>query len=134
MPEHTIPDNADPFQHDLNPDMLAGVNDSALEPKVVPPCTVYDIKAINQSLTDLEDFELKQIPIIPEGTRLKQGATYVDLHDPQRQEFTARANMVAGPDNWYVAKTDVPYPLWNYLIGVRDPARLDTTQQTIDEQ
>ncbi len=77
---------------------------------------------------------MKQIPIVPEGTRLKQGATYLDLHAEHPQSFTARANMVAGPDNWYVPKTDVTYPPWNYLIGVREPARLDATQEAIDEQ
>ncbi len=132
MSEPTSQSASDPYQHDLTPDMRASVNDGALAPQ--PGQTAYDIKAVNQHLTDLEDHELKQIPILPAGTRLKQGATYIDLHADQPQEFTARSNMVAGPDNWYAAKTDVPYPLWNYLNGVRDPARLDTTQQTIDEQ
>jgi hypothetical protein len=125
----------DPFLHELMPDNLAGVNDGMRTPQPGKTAlTAYDIKAVNQHMTDLEDHELKQIPILPEGTRLKQGATYLDLHADQPQAFTARASMVAGPENWYVPKSDVPYPLWNYLIGVRDPARLDTTQEAIDEQ
>ena len=30
-----------------------------------------------------------------------------------------------GDDNWYVLKGSVPYQLWNRLIGVENPERLD---------
>ena len=67
---------------------------------------------------------LKSITVLWPGTRLEQGATYIDLHDPQRREFTATADMEAGRDNWYVAKHDVDYELWNRLIGIKNPERL----------
>jgi hypothetical protein len=70
------------------------------------------------------DDELKPIPIVPPGTRLEQGATYVDLQDPRLDEFTATGDMAAGPNNWYVPKSDVDYQLWNRLIGVVNPERL----------
>jgi hypothetical protein len=35
------------------------------------------------------------------------------------------ANMEAGTDNYYVPKTEVGYQLWNKLIGVENPERLD---------
>lgn len=33
--------------------------------------------------------------------------------------------MEAGANNWYVPKTEVSYWLWNRLIGVENPERLD---------
>jgi len=39
------------------------------------------------------------------------------------QEFKARADMVAGNDNWYVPKSEVNYQLWNRLIGVQNSER-----------
>ena len=62
--------------------------------------------------------------MVAEGTRLEQGATYVDLHDPHRREFTATGDMTAGPDNWYVPKDAVDHQLWNRLIGIENPERL----------
>ncbi|HET7132775.1 MAG TPA: hypothetical protein VFJ95_11030, partial [Gammaproteobacteria bacterium] len=42
------------------------------------------------------DDELKQIPVIPEGQPLQQGAVYVDLRDGRHKEFTARARFAVG--------------------------------------
>lgn len=50
---------------------------------------------------------------------LKQGATYADLNDLERGEFTATGDMTAGPNNYYVAKDDVHYNLWNLLTAFR---------------
>jgi len=41
--------------------------------------TAYEVKAVHRQLNDLTDDELKTVPILPEGTRLQQGATYIDL-------------------------------------------------------
>src|SRR5437667_7810699 len=86
--------------------------------------TAYEIKNLHDRLQDLHDDDLKQVPILPEGARLEQGATYIDLREHDPREFTARADMVAGPANWYVPKTEVDYQLWNRLIGVDNPERL----------
>ena len=69
------------------------------------------------------------VPRCKPGARLQQGATYVDLNDLGRGEFTATGDMTAGPNNWYVAKDDVHYNLWNLLIGVETPERLGTTRE-----
>lgn len=76
------------------------------------------------------DDELKQIPVLPQGSRLEQGATYIDLKDSERKEFTAMGGMEASADNWYVPKTEVSYPLSNRLIGVQNPERLDEANQS----
>jgi hypothetical protein len=62
---------------------------------------------------------------LPEGSRLEQGATYVDLADPARREFTATGAIHARPGAYYVPKHEVDYVLWNRLIGVTNPERLD---------
>ena len=62
---------------------------------------------------------------MPEGDRLEQGATYVDLHEAHARPFTATANMTAGPKNRYIPKVDTDYVLWNRLTGVTNLERLD---------
>jgi hypothetical protein len=114
------------WRADLNPDAIDGPNFG--EPGEHPEkdlLRAYDVKEIQRALRDMNDDELKALLVLPEGAWLKQGSTYVDLHDPQRREFTAQGNMVAGPDNWYVPKSETDYVLWNRLLGVTDPSRLD---------
>ncbi|MEN3331726.1 MAG: hypothetical protein V7641_1091 [Blastocatellia bacterium] len=115
------------YMRDLNPNAMAGQNIGT--PSTTPMRTAYDIKGAHRRLSHLLDDDLKQIVVQPEGARLKQGATYVDLNDLERGEFTATGDMAAGPDNWYVAKDDIHYNLWNLLIGVETPERLGTTRE-----
>ena len=51
------------------------------------------------------------------GSRLEQGATYLDLLDPTRREFTATGDMTAGDGHAYVAKKRVAYEVWNKRSG-----------------
>lgn len=116
------------WMEDLHPDFMAGTNYDLEGPHPakdgnIP--TAYDIKALHDRLPGYSDDELKRIPVLPAGSRLEQDATYIDLRDSQPREFTATAQIVAGANNWYVPKTEVGYPLWNRLIGVQNPARLD---------
>lgn len=114
----------DEWQQDLNSDPLAGQNvglENSGQEKMAP--TAYDLKAMHRSLADFSDAELKQINVLPQGTRLKQGATYIDLQDPERKEFTAMGHMEATSENGYVSKTETSYELWNRLTGIDDPNR-----------
>ena len=54
--------------------------------------------------------------MLPEGSRLEQGATYVDLRDDARREFQATGGMTAEPGRLVVPKADVGYQLWNRLV------------------
>jgi hypothetical protein len=81
------------------------------------------------SLRGLTNEQLKEIPVVPVGSRLRQGATYLDLNDPQRRPFTAMGGMVADETNYYVPKDDIDYTLWNRLIGVTNPERLDIADE-----
>jgi hypothetical protein len=83
--------------------------------------TAYDLRDAHRMLAGITDDGLKAINVLPEGAKLEQGATYLDLRDPERHEFTATGDMVAEHDHWIVAKDDVDYELWNRLIGEPTP-------------
>jgi len=112
------------WERDLNPEYMAGQNlgvpASEGEKNVR---TAHDRKEVHVLLDRFRDDELKQIPIVPEGRRLRQGATYIDLGDTRPREFTALGGMEAGPGNYFVPKDEVPYILWNRLIGEEKPGQ-----------
>jgi len=114
----------DEYQQDLNPNSFAGQNDHRVGPhpeKDAP--TAADMKELYDRLPDLRKDELKQIPILPTGSRLQQGAVYIDLRMQNPEEIKATSDMEAGSSNWYVPKSEVDYQLWNRLIGVTNPER-----------
>jgi hypothetical protein len=86
--------------------------------------TAYDVKAVHRRLHAFSDDELKLIRLLPAGTRLEQGATYLDLAHVERGAFTATGDMQVGPASWMVAKKEVPYELWNQLLGIETPGRV----------
>jgi len=120
------------YQRDLNPDAAAGINYGSVgpHPEKDNPRTAYDVKEAHRLLRDFTDDQLKQIPILPVGSRLEQDATYLDLADPDRREFKATSGMDAGPGRLIVPKSEVDYQLWNRLRGVADPARTGAVQGT----
>ncbi|HEY9878064.1 MAG TPA: hypothetical protein V6D29_06385, partial [Leptolyngbyaceae cyanobacterium] len=118
----------DEFQRDLNPDSRAGNNVSVADEPGRFDRSAADIKELHERLSDYTVEDLRQIPILPAGTRLKQGATYINLLDPLREEFTAMANQAADEGDYIVPKSQMPYDLWNRLTGVENPDRLDEGQ------
>jgi len=121
----------DAWQHELDPETAAGMNYDleGPHPEKQNPPTAYDLKGLNRCLDQFTDDELKRIPVLPTGSRLEQGATYIDLAQPNPREFTAMGDMTAGPGNRYVPKTEVGYVLWNRLTGVTNPERLDEARR-----
>jgi hypothetical protein len=77
----------------------------------------WEIKDLEQAMTDFTSSELREIPLVPPGRRLEQGATYVDLRDPSRTPFTAPGGVVAPDRSWLVPKAEVPYEYWRKLVG-----------------
>jgi hypothetical protein len=114
----------EPWQEDLNPNHLAGQNigvDSDIETRGAQ--TAFNLRKQGWTLGNLDDNELKQIPVVAEGARLQQGATYVDLSADPRREFTATGEMSAEGGHAYAPKDRVPYEIWNRLIGEEKPGQ-----------
>ncbi|WP_243714054.1 hypothetical protein [Nostoc sp. 106C] len=88
----------DEWQQDLNPQPMAGRNHGLEGPHPEKAeLNAYEVKELHQQLSDYTDDELKQITVLPSGSRLEQGAKYIDLNDPERRELTAIGGMEAGP-------------------------------------
>ena len=107
----------DEFDKDLNPNPMAGQNTGveSIQPGRFER-TAMDIDKL-QHLEDFSDDELKQIPILKPGTRLQQGATYINLNDRDREEFTGVGDMTVDSNSLIVPKDRVGYLIWNRLIG-----------------
>jgi hypothetical protein len=120
------------YQKDLNPHAAAGINYGGVgpHPERDNPRTAHDVKEAQQLLGDFSTDQLKQIPILPTGSRLEQDATYIDLADPDRKEFKGHGTMEAQPGALIVPKSEVDYQLWNLLRGVTDPARIGAVPGT----
>jgi hypothetical protein len=128
MSRNRIEQHPEEYRADLNPQYGEGQNDGPASQQFR---TAHDIKDLHDQFSDLRDDELKQIPVLNDGSRLEQGAVYFDLRHPERGETRARGDMVAGPQNWYVPKSQTDYQLWNLITGVGNPDRLgDLTQMT----
>src|SRR5687767_3916455 len=109
QPQNPHPEH---WRQDLNPDFLAGRNFTVrnADTGIDEWPTAFDLKELHRQLSGtFDDDELKAIPVAPPGTRLKQGATYVDLREQPPLERTATADMEAGRGNWCVPKTEVDY-------------------------
>lgn len=110
-------DRAD-FDKDLRPHEMSGENHgagTAQNEKAAP--SAYEFKELHDRFPQFSSADLKNIPILPVGTRLDQGATYFDLMNPEKGEYSAVASEVVGENERIVPKTEVGYPLWNRLTG-----------------
>jgi hypothetical protein len=87
--------------------------------------TAYDVQEARRQLVEWTDEELKQVPLLPIGTRLDEGATYVDLRDPARREFTGTAEMQVPTEGLYVPKSEVDHRTWVRLLGLRTADRIE---------
>jgi hypothetical protein len=115
---------ADSFQQDLNPNTMAGQNIGATGRHAEKRSrTAKDVKPVHARFQDWSDADLAQVPILPAGARLEQNATYLNLAAVNPTEITATGGMTASEGDLYVAKSDVPYQLWNRLLGIRDVVR-----------
>ena len=119
---HPEQKHPEPYQQDLSPDASKGLNyGTAGAP--LPTRTAYDLKELHVLLDDFSPEELKQIFVLHEGARLETGATYLNLAGDRRQEIQARGDEDVGVNDLYLAKKDVPYELWNRLLGQADSRR-----------
>lgn len=126
---HSAAEDAAEFDADLHPNAGAGLNHGMDGPHPEKAGrTAADIKDLHGLLPNLTNDELRRLEVVPSGSRLQQGAVYIDLRQLKQGEFAARGDMEAGPGTDYVMKKEVDYVLWNRLTGVSDPARLDEAE------
>lgn len=95
------------YREDLNP--------AALELETIRG-TAADLKPVNEQLSAVPDGVLERLPVVAEGSRLKQGSTYIDLRAPQLGEFVATGDMVAGEGSQIVPKARADYEAWSELL------------------
>jgi len=113
------------FIRDLNARDRTGEDHGENQTLLPGALSADELKSMHTILADLTDDELKSITVLPAGTRLEQGAKYIDLRNLEQGEFVATSNMVADVGNAYVPKKETDYLLWNRLNQVETPARLD---------
>jgi hypothetical protein len=111
----------DEWNRDLNPDRMAGQNIGQLPEGRETGRTAYDVKAIHRTFDGFNDAELKQIPVLEPGTRLRQGATYLEVQPEGGGQFTATGDMAVSSEQLVIPKERVPYDIWNKLIGEEKP-------------
>ena len=123
QPKDRTPDD---FDQDLHPNTNAGINHQQLgaNPEVDAP-NADSLTHLHNILTDFTNDELRRIVVLQPGDRLEQGATYLDLRKPDREEFRATGEITVGPPNLnlIVPKSEIDYQLWNRLRGVDNPER-----------
>ncbi len=102
---------------DLNPDKGASQN---LGEYVVSADPNHQTAADNKDLVRMFKHmftmdELQQLPIVPHGAPLKQGAVYLDLANRDGGAFTVHGPTFVRTDQFFTPKSEVPYELWNRL-------------------
>ena len=121
------------WRDDLNPARMEGQNIGAASKRSDSMGrTAADINVLGERLNNFTRDELSQIPIVPAGTKLKQGGVYVDMRIPASVPFTASAEIPATEMNYYAPKAETPYELWNRLVAALGPATMGEASR--DEQ
>jgi hypothetical protein len=119
----------DEHQRDLNPHHLEGQNIGQPSDGTAQfEGTALSLRKQGRQGVQLDDEELKQVPVLAAGERLQQGATYIDLADRRVHEFKATGDMTAQTGHAYVPKDRVPYTIWNRLIGEPKPGQERLTE------
>jgi len=113
------------YESDLNPNAMAGQNIGVPSP-ADDTVSAYDIKELHELLSDFTADELKRIRVVRAYRRLEQGATYLDLRNRERGEFTVTALFETDRDHLIVPKSHTDYELWNRLRGVHGVKRTGT--------
>jgi hypothetical protein len=114
MSQGKVAETPDAFDADLHRDSRAGQHAGAATHETR---SAFDVKELQEKLPDVSKADLKAIPLIQAGERLQQGAVYCNLNDLSAGPFTAMGGQEVGPDDYYVAKSELDYELWNRLTG-----------------
>ncbi len=132
MTERKVTPNTEPkdremdeFDRDLYPHTDQGINHAQLGTNHEQHAPAAGgMKELHRILHELTKDELDRIVVLQPGDRLEQGAVYIDLATPTRQESKAASGGIeVGRNNIIVPKQGVDYQLWNRLRGVDNPER-----------
>ncbi len=106
------------YLNDLNPDQTASQNLGQYAITSDPNTrSAADFKDLVNMFSDRFSYaELRQMPIVPIHSRLKQGAVYLDLAARDSGPLVAYGNVKARVDQFFVPKHEIPYELWNRLL------------------
>lgn len=86
--------------------------------------TAFEVTEAHLLLRDaFRDEELKRIPIVPRGSPLEEGAAYVDLRDPAREQIQATGNMIAEEAHLLVPRSEVDDSTWDRLTHQVPPGQ-----------
>ena len=130
----TIKKHPDEWERDLNPTHMQGQNIGPHNLEDSNPPTAADDKELTRSLQGFRQDELKEIPLVPSGSRLEQGAVYLDLRNPSTGPLVATGDMIAGPAHLYTPKSEVPYEYWNRLLTMASSAPEAHTDTDMSEE
>ena len=90
--------------------------------------TAADVKDLRGRLSQLTRDELRRINLLPVGTPLQAGGTYLDLRQLDKGEFVAGMGRTVEPDEEIVAKHELDYQIWDYLSGQADSSNAGNAQ------
>lgn len=90
--------------------------------------TAADVKDLHRRLTRLTRDELRRINLLPAGTHLQAGETYLDLRQLDAGEFVAGMERTVEPDEEIVAKHELDYQMGDYLSGQADSSTEESAQ------
>lgn len=124
MSKGKVAEQPDSFDADLHAESHAGQHAGAATHETR---SAYDIKELHEKMPDYSNAELKALPVLQAGQRLQQGAVYCNLNNLSAGAFVAMAAMEAGPSDYYVAKSELDYELWNKLTGGQNSTLDDTS-------
>lgn len=74
-------------------------------------------KDVVNALPELTDDELGRLSILPVGTELDQGGTYLDLNQRKQGTFVVHGARSVEPSERIIAKKTTDYELWNRLTS-----------------
>ncbi len=125
IPQHKPLGTDADFDNDLHPHNRSGQNDS---PDRNEGRSAYLLKenesTMHPRLQMLPVQELKQIPVLDTGTRLQEGAAYLDLRNLDSGAFQGMNNREVGPDDLFTAKSHLDHEQFAYLTGATTVAQL----------
>jgi hypothetical protein len=118
------------WEKDLNPHQMEGQNIGRYSlDEDARTRTAADAKEVTQKLADFSLEELREVPIVPVGHQLKEGAVYLDLRNPALGPFIATSGIRAKEHNDFVPKAEVPYEYWNRLLKALCPDRIQEMEK-----